>query len=112
MEPHNSGSPRAVKAICVPSGDQLPGQPGIDVPICETPLPSSFIKASTFPPLNRPVEKAILVPSGLRPGGRDEARNEAELGREGRGCGRRSRPRPPVDGSDGREDLVQGGAAV
>src|SRR4030095_12146143 len=63
-EPHSScRSPTAVKAICAPSGDQLPGQPGIDVPIGETPLPSTFINASPFP-----LENAILVPSGDQTG--------------------------------------------
>src|SRR5262245_18188546 len=68
-EPHSScRSPTAVKAICAPSGDQLPGKPGIDVPIGETPLPSAFINASTFSPPNRPVENAIFVPSGDQTG--------------------------------------------
>src|SRR5262249_15283498 len=59
-EPHTScRSPQAVKAISEPSGDQLPGQPPIDVPIGETPLPSTFINESPFPPAN-----AIFVPSG------------------------------------------------
>src|SRR4029450_2946285 len=68
-EPHSScRSPRAVKAICAPSGDQLPGQPEIDVPIGETPLPSTFIIASPFP-----LENAILGPSGDQTGDQSAA---------------------------------------
>src|SRR5262245_65636486 len=64
---HNATEPVGlVKAIFAPSGDQLPGQP--NVPISDTPLPSTFINASTFPPPNRSVENAILVPSGDQTG--------------------------------------------
>src|SRR5215813_12124393 len=71
--PPHSGTPGTLKAICAPSGDQLPGQPGIDVPIGETPLPSTFISASRFPPPNRPVENAILVASGDQTGDQSAA---------------------------------------
>src|SRR5262249_59278896 len=71
-EPH-SGAPGTLKAICAPSGDQLPGQPGIDVPICETPLPSTFISASRYPLPNRAVENAIRAPSGDQTGDQSAA---------------------------------------